>query len=624
MPTLVTKTTPSDVSFWQHLHRLADAFVLPVRDRVMATLRALSAHIPLAPLRVSLEADDLAGAVVGIETALTDAAPALWHAALDPLAQEVIVPAAALTAGVAELAVSVQVDPGIATLMDQYAGARIVQVSETTREAIRGIIVRATEANLPLRSQVAEIRAEIGLTERMSRTVSLYRQGLEEVGMPLPRLEQLVQQRIQALKQQRALMIARTEVQDHAAFGQELAWRQQVTDGLLDMREWARFWDIADERACPTICEPIPEMNPDGRGLDEPFDTPIGPLQRPTAHPNCVTGDTLIDACGIQGSSERWYEGPVVRIETTAGNILTCTPNHPVLTNEGWIAAGLLDKCCHRIGSSITKSPRSLDNMDDNNCPPRMEDLVHAFRQTCGMPSMPMPVTAMDFHGDGEGSKIAIIDTDSVLGNGLNTAHAQHALHNTFIWRHIALSLFCQCCTPAFLCRGTSAQYGLMCRLGLLLSLLWRHMLPLQSFGFRVPTTFNPLIIQSSLNDAASYLVALRQGFDRHPLLIQCEQFCFWQWNATFWDKFWTTIRLNNDSAYLQDTIESRGTYPILASQLQARCASVITFDNLRSIQMSHFRGHVYNLQTKDGYYVANNIITHNCRCVVTLRRRPL
>jgi hypothetical protein len=33
------------------------------------------------------------------------------------------------------------------------------------------------------------------------------------------------------------------------------------------------------------------------------------------------------------------------------------------------------------------------------------------------------------------------------------------------------------------------------------------------------------------------------------------------------------------------------------------------------SLVFSEFEGHVYNLETKDGFYLANGLISHNCRC---------
>jgi len=60
-------------------------------------------------------------------------------------------------------------------------------------------------------------------------------------------------------------------------------------------------------------------------------------------HPQCFPGHVLVSApSGIRAADARWYEGDLVVVHTAAGHELPVTPNHPVLTPEGWVAAGLL------------------------------------------------------------------------------------------------------------------------------------------------------------------------------------------------------------------------------------------------------------------------------------------
>ncbi len=47
-----------------------------------------------------------------------------------------------------------------------------------------------------------------------------------------------------------------------------------------------------DDRLCP-LCELVPDLNPDGVGLDEPFQTAAGPVMYPPAHPLCRCAVTL-------------------------------------------------------------------------------------------------------------------------------------------------------------------------------------------------------------------------------------------------------------------------------------------------------------------------------------------
>jgi hypothetical protein len=40
-----------------------------------------------------------------------------------------------------------------------------------------------------------------------------------------------------------------------------------------------------------------------------------------------------------------------------------------------------------------------------------------------------------------------------------------------------------------------------------------------------------------------------------------------------------------------------------------------IFVDNVVSVDRQFFSGHVYNLETEDGFYFADGILCHNCRC---------
>ena len=52
-----------------------------------------------------------------------------------------------------------------------------------------------------------------------------------------------------------------------------------------------------------------------------------------------------------------------------------------------------------------------------------------------------------------------------------------------------------------------------------------------------------------------------------------------------------------------------------LAKSLLGDTAEVFLSDVVK-IESGQFVGHVYNLQTVTGAYIANGIVAHNCRCV--------
>src|SRR5882724_7890651 len=57
----------------------------------------------------------------------------------------------------------------------------------------------------------------------------------------------------------------------------------------------------------------------------------------------CLAGETLVDSPStVERGYRRPYSGEIIRIKTAAGNELTGTPNHPILTGYGWVGLGTL------------------------------------------------------------------------------------------------------------------------------------------------------------------------------------------------------------------------------------------------------------------------------------------
>jgi len=61
--------------------------------------------------------------------------------------------------------------------------------------------------------------------------------------------------------------------------------------------------------------------------------------------------------------------------------------------------------------------------------------------------------------------------------------------------------------------------------------------------------------------------------------------------------------------------LEACGTDMVTRGSYIASLAKFIIPERVLKINRRAFSGHVYNLQTRTGFYVANNIIAHNCRC---------
>jgi len=386
-----------------------------------------------------------------------------------------------------------------------------------------------------------------GITQTMDAQIShILAQGLAEGRGPLE-LARQINNRIDKIGITRARMLARTEViRAHA----EATLNAYTEAGAEEVDLEAEILTAGDSRVCP-VCKSAERRNPypleKARGLI-PF------------HPGCVTGDTTVSAFDVSSASKRWYNGDIVVINTAGGERLTLTPNHPVLTQRGFVSAQEINKfdClikCHGV-DTIPGIPR----IGDNNY---IKTLIHNVTETLfssgKVVPIPVKMTSEDFHGDGSDGGIAIIGADSRL-----------PLNSEMITQFPKSGVFKKACPNTFFFDCFSSFTELMnrnlsslrcfMRSGILsVSLRLGHVIPFKLFGLGSRSKFDPIVIENFINRTSTNPVSICESLDRHSIKV--------------------------------------------------------SFDNVSSVQVRSFAGHVYNLQTASEFYIAENLIVHNCRC---------
>ena len=275
-------------------------------------------------------------------------------------------------------------------------------------------------------------------------------------------------------------------------------------------------------------------------------------------HPNCFPGDVLVSApSGVDAAYSHWYEGDLVVIHTASGNELPATPNHPVLTPEGWVAAGAL-----HVGGSVIRYDGNVKRVvpvspDDEQIPARIGEVFDALRHSSPVPPVRVPASPEQFHGDGGGADVEVVLSDRLL---------QHAGHDAHGAGDRALLIGSTGQRPLFACRALHefilaslrAANGVMRRSGQGNSLLGaqRGHAPAHAF-------------------AAADLPASVHEYLADPSPVHAD----------------AAPDFNDGQSF------------------------VVEPDRIVMIERRKFGGHVYNLQTGDGWYVASGIVVHNCRC---------
>lgn len=283
-----------DDAFWRTLHRLADAAYPALRREILAAFQALAQQVPRAELAALVAAQHTEAVLAVLDDALGTVATTLRTGVVGTLLEQVALDAAARTPAVG-LATRFNVhDPEALQSIRQRIGDRITAISDTTRQSVRGILQRAFESGTPLVQQITAIAETVGLTPRQAASVARYQEGLRQSDTPPAQQTALVHRRIEALKRQRAEVIARTEGIDAAISGQEERWNQMARNGFLDVTTARRFFVVTpDDRLC-LICRQVPGLNAQGVGLRQEFQTPIGARHAPPIHVQCRCAVNLV------------------------------------------------------------------------------------------------------------------------------------------------------------------------------------------------------------------------------------------------------------------------------------------------------------------------------------------
>ena len=122
------------------------------------------------------------------------------------------------------------------------------------------------------------------LTDSETQQVAAYREERLAKGYKGERLEKAVLRYSQRFLKKRTELIARTETMKSLNRRQEFIWQQAVAHGELNPEvTWREWIGTPDKHSCDHC------LSMDGKRarINEPFQTPLGPIQEPPLHDGC-------------------------------------------------------------------------------------------------------------------------------------------------------------------------------------------------------------------------------------------------------------------------------------------------------------------------------------------------
>ena len=369
----------------------------------------------------------------------------------------------------------------------------------------------------------------------------------------------------------RAETDVRTELQrmfNLSNHSQQLAVRELVP-GL--MKSWVAAADTRTRRSHLVAHltyrnRPIPVDQPfiltvtTGRNRGRRFRMmyPGDPAGPPELVINCLPGDTEVYAPDVVAGMRSWYDGPMIELILATGDQLTVTPNHPILGLGSFVPAQFFQEgdyvltCSGGDGAGLVPTYK-------NDRPTLIQEIFRSLTKPVGV----FGARVDDFHGDGMFIKgqVNIVTSDGLLGADVSYSHrSQKRLQMSLGGAGLALTSF-----PAL---GTAHQLGL----------------------------------RTALFSA---------GLVRRPDLVSA----LLAGHARPFERFRLALSSGCNPMFLQMTVEDLARYVQLASEFIGRFAAQITLNPVVKVRNRDFRGHVFDLSTKRGYFISGIIPCANCRC---------
>lgn len=313
--------------------------------------------------------------------------------------------------------------------------------------------------------------------------------------------------------------------------------------------------------------ETVPIKEEFSNGLMYPAD----PMGAPEEVYNCFVGETIVATDSeVVRSYKHKYDGELITIKTAAGVEFTCTPNHPILTPLGWVSANRLHKGDDIAVTFVGDSKFSRRDPNINHVHTRI-DAVHKFANIISCERAGR--LCVNFHGDIPTSDVEIVAHKRLLKNDGHSSVIKS--RKEFLFKFSYTPLFRNSTLMEYFRSIGKTTLCFIRRTGKTLTFLERSLLHAKKHGLRPIALLDANGMEPMDNNIAGHSKFFRKRFNGTPTIV-------------FLDK-------------------------IIDVDQSSKCT------------------HVYNLQTENGYYFVNSIITkktnkdngivaiaHNCRCTLT------
>lgn len=326
---------------------------------------------------------------------------------------------------------------------------------------------------------------------------------------------------------------------------------------------------------------------------------------------NCFPGDSQLNHTSlVHKLYRRRYAGELVSLVFDDGVILKATPNHPILTAEGFKAAHLIN-----AGDDVVRRlDQSVDRLElYGNRPVPTFEQIHTALDLLGVEHGISPSISGKFHGDVSDSEVEVVALDSLLMREADASIREKLGELGFTHADQVIVLACLTCNrnaiSVFGTLGLSSD-SVMRALDLCRPLLSAHLTPLECFRFALGAWGDSLLDKPSADDVATDAKVFSDCIFAFAVLVHGRDLLIGKLDTVDW----RSCRPLNPGL-IKMTLEGGITNPDLLGGDSGAHSGGHKLSRVVEKSSADYLGHIYNLQSDTGDYITNTTAVSNCRC---------
>lgn len=327
-------------------------------------------------------------------------------------------------------------------------------------------------------------------------------------------------------------------------------------------------------------------------------------------HANCVTGDTRVGGRGLVAVLRRKHEGALVRVATSRGDEFTITPEHPVLTERGWVLADHLVEGDGLVRASLSHG-HEVCVPDEDDVYPTAEEVFEAARFLASAVGHGVPAAAEDFDGEViANGDVEVVFIDRSLRDALEIASLEPCEHQVLSntgAMSVGSSLVSSCPLDKLLVgqhTATRRSVGGSC---LSCSFLGGHLGRPDETGVRTSSQLAAGLDEPSCDGGSADAEFIRELEHARSVLVA--------FDGAFGHR--DSLASGLDAVTPKHPIELGLADSHDIADLVRLHPGEVEVDDVTVVERLSGSCHFYNFRTLGHWFTCDNIVTHNCDCRV-------